>query len=437
MVEVSSLSSLSISNKSDLYADVEPITVDSSIPALMRAKAAVSETYDPFYVIDLGQVLRKHEQWRSSLPRVQPFYAVKCNSDEKIVRLLAALGSNFDCASKAEMQQVLGFGVHPDRIIYAHPCKQTSHVRFAFDNGVKMMTFDNDHELIKMKQLYPDAKLVLRILSPNARCVSNLGLKFGASIDRVPFLLKVGKELDLNIVGISFHVGSGCFDAQPFADAVHLAKRAFEMGKEAGYTFTLLDVGGGFPGTDNESVKFSEIVSVLRPALDSDFPESEYPDLKIIAEPGRYYVAASHTLAVNVYSKRTVPPATDDAEPKFMYYVNDGVYGSFNCIMFDHAVVKPRILCRGNLGMVAADSDTESDSEGSESSRFRGFECSIWGPTCDSMDCITKDARLPELSMGDWLYFSDMGAYTIAAASTFNGFARPRVMYVNSEAHRS
>ena len=61
------------------------------------------------------------------------------------------------------------------------------------------------------------------------------------------------------------------------------------------------------------------------------------------------------------------------------------------------------------------------------------YQSTVWGPTCDSMDVITKDARLPELSIGDWLYYEEMGAYTVAAASRFNGFNLSPVFYVDTE----
>jgi ornithine decarboxylase len=106
------------------------------------------------------------------------------------------------------------------------------------------------------------------------------------------------------------------------------------------------------------------------------------------------------------------------APPSCMYYVNDGVYGSFNCIIFDHASVKAVPLCN------------QYGSEFPEHSELRS--CSIWGPTCDAMDCILKDALLPEMEVGDWILFPNMGAYTTAAASTFNGMEAPDVVYVDS-----
>ena len=114
----------------------------------------------------LLKVVAQHVQWQRLCPRVEPFYAVKCNNDPAILQTLALLGTGFDCASRAEIDQVLQMGVSPERIIFANPCKIKSHVEFAKQKDVAMMTFDDEHELEKIKKIYPDAKLVLRILPP-------------------------------------------------------------------------------------------------------------------------------------------------------------------------------------------------------------------------------------------------------------------------------
>ena len=93
-----------------------------------------------------------------------------------------------------------------------------------------------------------------------------------------------------------------------------------------------------------------------------------------------------------------------------MYYINEGVYGSFNCLIFDHATVEAKPL---------------RDYHGNEEK----YPSSIWGPSCDSIDCVAKDVMLPKCDIGDWLYFKEMGAYTLSAASGFNGFLPPSCFY--------
>jgi diaminopimelate decarboxylase len=328
-------------------------------------------------------------------------------------------------------------------------------------------------------------------------------------------LIKQAKELDMELVGVSFHVGSGCGDAYAFVKAALDAHKVFKMAELEGFKLSILDIGGGFPGDCSSKPSFPEIVDALRPVLDDLFP-----NVNIIAEPGRYFACASHTLACNVFAKRELAASRETDEKAFQYYVNDGVYQSFNCLFFDHAVVTPhalrsvvspydnkavgdsepdQVLCRvaqnrraAAEGLTGATPTTatatplvyetedamvpvryESDSEqgtvsvcdeaGTEDSEDSSLGCeedgdaphltevplplyraikpeddvpwhcsTIFGPTCDALDCISKNVSFPELDIGDWVYFTNMGAYTVAAASAFNGFYNWRVRYVSS-----
>ncbi|KAI7895727.1 ornithine decarboxylase [Mucor mucedo] len=383
-----------------------------------------SDQENAFFVGDLGEVFRQHLRWKSLLPRIEPFFAVKCNPDPMILKLLASLGCGFDCASKQEIQQVLDVGVESNRIVYANPCKQASFVRYAAQQNVSRMTFDNAEELHKIKKFYPDAELILRILTDDSQSLCQLGLKFGAPLHTVQHLLETAQQLDLNIIGVSFHVGSGCLDENAFCDAVISARNVFDQAAAMGFNFTLLDVGGGFPGADvKNGITFEKVAAVLGPVVDRLFPA----DIRVIAEPGRYYVASAFTICTNIIGRRsvTLPPAVEEEIEKetpeqYMYYVNDGMYGSFNCIIFDHQIVEPKVLMKNEVFTFGQDVCEPN------------FESSVWGPTCDSIDCLNKSTRLPKLEPGDWLYYENMGAYTVCAASQFNGFKKSEVVYTNT-----
>ncbi|KAI8960579.1 pyridoxal-dependent decarboxylase [Daldinia sp. FL1419] len=375
---------------------------------------------DTFFVGDLGEVYRQHMRWKKNLPRVKPFYAVKCNPDPKVIQLLAGLGTGFDCASKSEIEQVLNMGVDPARIIYAQPCKTNSYVRYVANQGVKQMTFDNADELRKIAKLFPDAELFLRILTDDSSSLCRLSCKFGASLDSTDELLALAKELGLNVVGVSFHVGSGASDPLAFLKAVRDADIVFKQAYAHGFDLQTLDVGGGFSGDT-----FEDMAHILREALDEYFP----PHINIIAEPGRYYVSSAFTVACNIIARRTIDnPIT--GETSYMAYINDGLYGNFSSIMFDHQHPVAKVLRSGNrtyYNTALADNLPEADSA--------GIEYSIWGPTCDGIDRITESIRFPhELDVGDWLYFENMGAYTKCSATKFNGFSDSHdVIYVCSE----
>lgn len=305
-------------------------------------------------------------------------------------------------------------GVDPSRIIYAQPCKTKSYVRYAAQQGVKQMTFDNADELYKTKALFPNAELFLRILTDDSSSLCRLSLKFGASLDCTQELLELAKELELNVVGVSFHVGSGASDPESFVKAVRDARVVFDQAADIGYEMKTLDVGGGFTGDT-----FEKMATVLNESLDEHFP----PNIRIIGEPGRYYVSSAFTLACNVIARRDLEdPAT--RKTSYMLYLNDGVYGNFSSIIFDHQHPVPRILQRGEKNMAH---------RGYQGSRVT--EYSIWGPTCDGIDRITESCVFHEvLDVGDWLYFEEMGAYTRCSATRFNGFTdKHDVVYISSE----
>ncbi|BCR91942.1 type III PLP-dependent enzyme [Aspergillus chevalieri] len=369
---------------------------------------------DAFYVADMGEIYRQHLRWKMQLGRVKPFYAVKCNPDPEILRLMAQLGNGFDCASKAEIDLALATGIDPSRIIYAQPCKTKSYLRYAAQVGVKQMTFDNADELYKIKACFPDAELYLRILTDDSTSLCRLSMKFGASLDVARQLLELAAQLELRVVGVSFHVGSGAEDPSAFVKAVQDARMVFDQAMEVGHELHTLDVGGGFSHDT-----FEKFAGYLGEALDAYFP----PHIRIIAEPGRYYVANAFTLAANVIARRDLPDPTDSTRDAYMVYLNDGVYGNFSNIIFDHQHPVAQILSCAN----GIDRSAE------------GVHYSIWGPTCDGIDVITQHIVLPGmLDVGDWLFFEEMGAYTKCSATRFNGFSdNHEVIYISSEAGAS
>ncbi|XP_059055664.1 ornithine decarboxylase 1-like [Achroia grisella] len=362
---------------------------------------------DPFYVMDLGEVVNRYHRWKELMPRVEPFYAVKCNDDKLLVSTLAALGAGFDCASKAEIELITSLGVKPDRIIFANPAKMASHIRYSAAAGVDLMTFDSEIELLKIKQHMPHAQLVIRIRCDAAVAQCPLGIKFGCDpVAEAPRLLKLAAVLGLEVVGVSFHVGSGAADTEVYARGVQWARALFTAATRAGHHMRLLDVGGGFAGGSHSCL--AQVAQVINNALETHFPERS---VRIIAEPGRYFAAAAYTLATMVHAKREVTSKdnANEDETHTMYFVNDGVYGSFNCVLYDHQQVVAEPLIP---------------------SRAAPRPCSVWGPSCDALDCVLPSAFLPPQPAGAWLVWRDMGAYTLPVASPFNGFPVPRVVPV-------
>jgi ornithine decarboxylase len=353
---------------------------------------------EAFYIVDIGKVIRQVQKWNEFLPDVKPYYAVKCNPNPLILKILSSLDVNFDCASKNEIASVVSITEDPSRIIFANPCKMSNQIKYARANDVDLMTFDSDHELYKIKLYHPYSDLILRIKVDDSQSVCRFGCKFGVDVDDVKRILEIAKTLSLNVVGISFHVGSGCKNPDQFKSAITDSKKCFDIAADVGFDFKILDIGGGF-----EDETFEECARIIKENL-----ETSCKDVQVIAEPGRFFVSSSHTLVVNVIGKKdSTDPET--GEKTFVYYLNDGMYGSFNCVHFDHAVP---IVCPFN----------ERDG--------KRYKSKIFGPTCDSMDKISDEVLLPELAIGEWCYVENFGAYTCAAASTFNGFTHINTMNI-------
>lgn len=361
---------------------------------------------EAFYVCNVDDIIAKHLTWLRKMPRIRPFYAVKCNNTQVVLEVLAALGLGFDCASKAEIDSVLDMGVPAGNIIYANPSKLRSHLSYAARVGVDLMTFDNEDELDKIHELFPDARLVLRIKVDDSHAKYHLSMKFGASMSAVPHLMEKAKRLNLNIVGISFHVGSGGDTADPYKTAIADAKTAFEFGAAFGFKMNLLDIGGGFPGASDETnrILFDKIAAAVSESLDEHFPPGT--DVSIIAEPGRYYVQSAFTLTTLIVSKRI--DHDDQRNELIAYFLNDGMYGSFSNTTFEEGECIPvPEISEANLATRAVKAS------------------SIWGPTCDSLDFIQKKIFMPEMKVGEWMTFTDMGAYTMCLGTKFNGFPMP------------
>lgn len=369
---------------------------------------------DAYYIVDIGDILRQHQQWTELLPNVLPYYAIKCNPDPIILQLLHCLGCGFDCASKQEFEILEKLGIvdyqHKnaeinEKVIFSHPCKHMSHLKFAKANGIKLMTFDNEFELEKIKRISDsNFNLLLRIQVDDSHSICQFNSKYGCETAEIEELFELCKYYDLNLNGIMFHVGSGCMDANVYRSAIAQTQELFHLARNKyGFPdFNILDIGGGFPGINDEKIiTFVEIASAITESI------GNISDVCVIAEPGRYYVAKSHFLITEIASKKRKCKT-------FKYYINEGTYASFNCMYNDHAIPT----------FIPFRTSSNCDMFGDEL-----FESVIFGPTCDSVDRMTDKYLLPDMSIGDKLIVPNFGAYTGSAGSEFNGFIKSKTYY--------
>lgn len=364
---------------------------------------------DTFHIVDIGVLAERFAFWQQQLPNVTPYYAVKTNNDKVIASVLGSLGAGFDCASKNEIVEIISLGIDPSRIIFAHPRKTLSAIAYAKEQGVDLLTIDSIEELDKLLELYPEANILLRIKTDDSLSSSQLSQKFGATLEEAYEILDSGFSRNARIIGIAFHVGSNCLHLGSYRKALADASHLFQYSREQwGKELSLLDLGGGWPGTDDPSfIKIAGLIQSLLPAYFS-------PQTKFIAEPGRFFAARTTTLVMKVLGKKKLPE-----ENKIAYYLSNGVFGFFiSSLYYDYN--KEKILSEGWVFTHLA----------SRLCAAPLHPTLLWGPTCDSGDKIIDEILLPEMQTGDFLAVENMGAYTYSLETSFNGIPLSKPYYI-------
>ena len=355
------------------------------------AVEALAEKYGtPLLVLSLEQIEKNYNLLRTHMPRVKVFYAIKANPHRRILELMRDLGSNFDVASDGEIMELASLGVDGSRMIYANPMKTVNGLRACRNAGVGKMTFDSAGEIDKMARECPGATALLRIRIDNSSAHVDLNKKFGAGREQALELLQKAKAAGLDAAGIAFHVGSQTTSADPYLNALDIAREIFEEAAANGMQLRIMDIGGGFP-IPEPKVRFNlaEMLNQINARLDEDFPGVE-----IWCEPGRFICGTAVNLITSV-----IGVTERGGQP--WYFLDDGLYGTFSGVLFDQWDFKLISFKEGE--QVAA---------------------TFAGPSCDSLDIMFRGKMTVRQEEGDLILVPICGAYTSASATTFNGFSK-------------
>jgi ornithine decarboxylase len=362
----------------------------------------------PLFVIDHDQLRENLAEFNRWLPRVQPYFAVKANPNPEIIRTLYKAGASFDVASMPEFLLVhenIKDLPDPqrqdfiwDKIIYSHPIKTNATLQ-ELDQYKPLVTYDNYEEIKKVQKYAPHVGMLLRLRVPNTGAMVELSSKFGAEPGEAVDLIAASEAAGLTVEGLSFHVGSQTTNFQNFVQALNMAAGIFQEARLRGFTkMNQLDIGGGFPAPYDDNVKpLHELAKILNDTISRMFPK----DVAILAEPGRFLVATACTSVSEVIGKA-------HRDGRQCYYINDGVYHTYSGQLFDHCHYPVRSFKEGPTQL-----------------------CAVFGPTCDALDTITLAEPLPDLELGDLVYSENIGAYSHASSTSFNGFPPAKVVHLN------
>jgi ornithine decarboxylase len=360
----------------------------------------------PLFILDHNSLRENYRAFKKHLPRVQCYYAVKANSNPEIIKTLFNEGSSFDVASYNEFMQIYRYIKHFekkdkeffiwDKIIFSNTIKDRETLR-KVKRYRPLVTYDNSAELKKIKDHCDTAGLVLRLKVPDTGSQVEMSSKFGADQGDAHNLIRQAFDAGLVVEGLSFHVGSQCTNFDNYTAALAITADVFHDARKKGYNLNIVDIGGGFPVPyDAQVPEFEKLATIINAECERLFP----PDIEIIAEPGRFIVATAATLITEIIGKAR-------RDGKVFYHINDGVYHTFSGVVYDHWIPNFRSFRRGKEEV-----------------------CAVVGPTCDSFDKISLSVQLPgNLGIGDYLHTENIGAYSVASSTKFNGFDGATVIH--------
>jgi len=353
----------------------------------------------PYLILDTNIAANRFQRLKKAFRDTQIFYAVKANPEPRLIRRLAENGSSFDVASPAEIDLCLSEGVSAERLSYGNTIKKAKDIRYAHQRGVRLFVFDSEAELQKLAENAPGAEVFCRLLASSAGAQWPLSRKFGCAPEMAAALLVKARDLGLNPVGVSFHVGSQQLDPSRWEPSIAAAAEVFRDVAAQGIELTLLNCGGGFPVRYDEPVAPIEaFATAISRSMRRHF-EGGGPQLAI--EPGRYVAADAGVLRAEVV---LVSHKSLQDEVRWVY-LDIGRFGGL--AETEGEAIRYRIV-------------TAYDGEPTGPVR-------IAGPTCDSVDILYQSTpyRLPlSLKPGDHVEILGTGAYTTTYSSVgFNGFA--------------
>ena len=362
----------------------------------------------PLFILDHKKLRDNYRTFKKNLPRVQCYYAVKANSHPEIIKTLFLEGSSFDVASYNEFMQVYEYIKYFkekdqdffiwDKIIFSNTIKDKETLS-KIKKYRPLVTFDNSDELKKIKDHCDTAGLILRLKVPDTGSQVEMSSKFGAEPGDADHLIHQANNAGLVVEGLSFHVGSQCTNFDNYTAALTITAAILKSARKKGYPLKIIDIGGGFPVPyDAQVPEFEKLANIINSECQRLFPA----DVEIIAEPGRFIAATAATLITEIIGKSC-------RDGKIFYYINDGVYHTFSGVIYDHWLPNFTSFRQGKKEV-----------------------CAVVGPTCDSFDKISLSVQLPgNLAIGDYLLTENIGAYSIASSTHFNGFDGAKIIHTN------
>ncbi|QKF64079.1 diaminopimelate decarboxylase [Campylobacter corcagiensis] len=370
--------------------------------------------YDtPLYVYNFDDIKSRYEALKSEFKARKSLicYAVKANSNLSLLKMLADLGSGFDCVSIGEVKRAILAGAKSYKIIFSGVGKKDSEIKEAINLDILMINVESSAELLRVesvaKELNKKARISIRV-NPNIDAKTHpyisTGLKenkFGVDIEKAKSMyLKAKNSSFLDPVGIHFHIGSQLLDITPVHEAAKVVAKLLNELKAVDIDIKFFDVGGGIGIRYNkeEPVNLYQYAQGILESLKGQ-------DLTIVCEPGRYIVGECGELLTSViYEKINDKKRFVIVDAAMNDLLRPSLYGAY------HEILSLKNTQTSN--------------------------CDVVGPVCESGDFLAKDINLPDLESGDLLVVKNAGAYGFTMSSNYNTRARAAEVAIEAGKHR-
>ncbi len=351
-----------------------------------------TETEDAVFIINKNSIRDRYQLINDLLPACKNHFAVKSCPQKVVIDEINNMNGYFDVASNGEIDLLKNSGVDIGKCIHTHPIKKAKEISYALENGITRFVVESEFELQKFEAYKNEVELMVRLSFSNQEAAIDLSSKFGLPPAQALAFLVKAKQMGYNICGVCFHVGSQMPSNRQYLHALQTCRALYDSALHIGMDLSVLDIGGGFPFYDSEDI--DELTAFYTPI--NNYLKTHFKDIECLAEPGRFVATPIATLACQIIGKT-------QKEAHNIYYINEGVYGCISNKVFDFYSFDNLQVFRNNQKIVGAE-----------------FPSILYGPTCDSFDKLTDQILLPELQIGDTIFFDNMGAYSIASTTNFN-----------------
>jgi diaminopimelate decarboxylase len=348
----------------------------------------------PLYVYSASAVRTKYRLLKDTFPSFDICYSLKANPNPAVCRLLARAAAGAEVSSPRELATALDAGFAPDSIIYVAPAKSLADIERALAAGIHAIVADSASELELVesaaRKLSRPARVLLRINTmerqPEAKEVMVGGpSKFGFDEERVVAdVAGFGLE-HARIAGVQVYSASQVLDPEWLAEHIeYVLKLAQRLSREIGFKPECIDFGGGFGITYDEhdtELDLGLVAATTQKSL-GEFRQAN-PGCRLVFESGRFLVAEA-----GVFITRVVRVKESRGR---MFAICDGGMNAFARPVFMRVRHPARLL--------------------NKLRQKPTHDVDVCGPICTPLDCIAKDAPLPEPEPGDMVGLLNAGAY--------------------------